>query len=105
MSGLDHPTRPLGTRQVKGKAKTMKEYNDWRLAAVKWGFTSVAVMCTAIAIALIVEHDKLSELDKLVTALADGIVRVLTLLLGAGGVAVGAYHYGRPRGGSGSLPE
>ena len=83
----------------------MKEDNDWRLATVKWGFPFVTVMCTAIAITLIVEHNKLSEMDKLVTALTDGIVRILTLLLGAGGVAVGAYHAGRSRGGGGSLPE
>ena len=58
----------------------------------------VPIMVTAIAIVLIVQHDDLSQLDELIEAVFDGIVQVLTLLLGAGGVALGAYQSGRKNG-------
>lgn len=42
-----------------------------------------------------VKHENLSELDELVTAISAGSVDVLTLIFGAGGVALGAHQTGR----------
>lgn len=73
----------------------MNEDNAWRVEAVKWGFPSVTAMFTAIAVVLVWRHDDLSQLDELVTALAQGTRDILLVILGGGGIAFGAYHVGK----------
>ena len=76
----------------------MCKSNGWKVLAMKWGFPSIAAMLTAIAVTLVWKHDDLSQLDELVTALAQGIRDILVVVLGAGGVAFGAYQSGRNNG-------
>ena len=73
------------------------ESSGWRRTLVKSLATVMVTVVVAAAVVLIL-HDDPSQLDEPIDAMFDGIVRVLTLLLGAGGVAVGAYHSGRSRG-------
>ena len=66
---------------------------------VRWTAGTVVALILAAAV-LIGLHEDPSSLDEPIEAIFDGIVRVLTLLLGAGGVAVGAYQSGQQRHGS-----
>ena len=68
----------------------MSNGTDWKVTLAKWGTLAFAGMFTAIAIALIFEHDKLSDLDELVTAIADAIVHVIQTVGAIGGAALGA---------------
>jgi hypothetical protein len=75
-----------------------RKSNDWRrtlVRAIAW----VLVVGIAAATFLVGLHDDPSKLDEPINAMFDGIVRILTLLLGAGGVALGAYQSGRVRNG------
>ncbi|MCY3676639.1 MAG: hypothetical protein OXH66_03460 [Gemmatimonadetes bacterium] len=75
----------------------MDKDSDWRAVAVRWIAGTIIALILAGAV-LIGLHEDPASLDEPIEAVFDGIVRVLTLMLGAGGVAVGAYQSGRTNG-------
>ena len=72
----------------------MLKSNDWKKTAMR-SIAAMVMTIVAAAAALIWLHDDPASLVEPINAIFDGIVRVLTLLVGAGGVAYGAYRTGQ----------